>query len=744
MRQLPPTGAVERAGDDDAVGASDHQRAAPRDQPPAGRRLQPRPAFVGALQQRDIVGVLEVGHAHDPRGSMTRPAIVHGAELLDTEHVDATAGEGGSGRRAHRAEADDDHVVAIHGAERKHRLAVERVRSIYARRIGEQRAGDGDLDALRRRAEALGAETFYWDDQGNYHDADPESLRRVVEVLEADVATGERRTPAVVIGSGGTLSVGTGIDDAALTLADGTTVALDVTGARVDVPDPLPVGCHTLTLAGPGVEEATTIVTPPAEMPTSPALAGRAAMFAPAYALWEHDAPLPSFTHLASLGSMLPTLGVDALITLPLYAAFLDEPFDPSPYAPISRLHWNEAYLDDGWTAERARPAHRRPHRLARRSAGAGGAQLLDAVGTIPATLATEVRHWVAANPDIADYARFRAKVAVDPTDATRPTDVVEASHQLAQYLCHVALSQLHETGRAAFALDLPIGSHPLGYETWANPDLFATGMGVGAPPDTMYPDGQNWGFPPQLPGAAERSGFALWRAVVRRCGRYASLLRIDHVLGVHRLWWIPDGVGPDKGVYVRYPRTTLLAVIAAEAACAGTTVVGEDLGTVPEAITEAMQEWNMLGLYAEQTQLGAGSGRCPEDTELPTIPARTVAGLRTHDMEPFAMLYARWRPRRLPTQAAARPRPPRRPVGSRAADGRAHPPRRLRCLPRLRRSRRPARRGHPAQHPRQGVADDLAAAAAPADVRDARRHRGAPPARGADGAAAMTRDASE
>jgi 4-alpha-glucanotransferase len=460
-------------------------------------------------------------------------------------------------------------------------------------------------------------------------------------VLEADAASGERRTPTVVIGSGGTLSVGTGIDDAALTLADGTTVALDVTRGRVDVPDPLPVGCHTLTLAGPGVAEATTIVTPPAEMPTSPALAGRAAMFAPAYALWEHDAPLPSFTHLASLGSMLPRLGVDALITLPLYAAFLDEPFDPSPYAPISRLHWNEAYLDDGGLPNAPVPPI--GNLIDWRAVGRRRrAQLLDAVGTIPATLATEVRHWVAANPDIADYARFRAKVAVDPTDATRPTDVVEASHQLAQYLCHIALSQLHETGRAAFALDLPIGSHPLGYETWANPDLFATGMGVGAPPDTMYPDGQNWGFPPQLPGAAERSGFALWRAVVRRCGRYASLLRIDHVLGVHRLWWIPEGVGPDKGVYVRYSRTTLLAVIAAEAACAGTTVVGEDLGTVPEAITEAMQEWNMLGLYAEQTQLAAGSGQCPEDIGLPVIPARTVAGLRTHDMEPFAMLYAR------------------------------------------------------------------------------------------------------
>jgi 4-alpha-glucanotransferase len=512
--------------------------------------------------------------------------------------------------------------------------AVDRVRSIYARLIGELRAGDGDLDALRRRAEALGAETFYWDDQGNYHDADPESLRSVVAVLEADAQSAARRsTPPVVVGSGGPLQVGPAIDHAGLTFADGTTVDLDVIAGQIEVPEPLPIGCHALSLTGRGVEQSTTIVTPPAEMPTSPTLAGRAAMFAPAYALWEHDAPLPSFTHLASLGSMLPTLGVDALITLPLYASFLDEPFDPSPYAPISRLHWNEAYIDDAGLPEAPVPpigALIDWRAISRRRR----TQLLDAVGTIPGRLTADVQRFVADNPDVADYARFRAKVAVDPTDATRPSDVVEASHQLAQYLCHAALSQLHEPDRAAFALDLPIGSHPLGYETWANPDLFATGMGVGAPPDTMYPDGQNWGFPPQLPGAAERSGFALWRTVVRRCGRYASLLRIDHVLGVHRLWWIPDGMGPDKGVYVRYPRSTLLAVIAAEAACAGTTVVGEDLGTVPEAITEAMEEWRMLGLYAEHTQL--------DGDELPTIPARTVAGMRTHDMEPFAMLYQR------------------------------------------------------------------------------------------------------
>ena len=115
----------------------------------------------------------------------------------------------------------------------------------------------------------------------------------------------------------------------------------------------------------------------------------------------------------------------------------------------------------------------------------------------------------------------------------------------------------------------------------------------------------------------------------------------------------------PGEGVYVRYPRAKLLAVIAAEAAGTGTTVVGEDLGTVPAEITEAMDDWKMLGLYAEQTSLA--------DEELPTIPARTVAGLRTHDMEPFALLYERGDLAGYRRKLRACPRPPRRHVAAAA-----------------------------------------------------------------------------
>jgi 4-alpha-glucanotransferase len=104
-------------------------------------------------------------------------------------------------------------------------------------------------------------------------------------------------------------------------------------------------------------------------------------------------------------------------------------------------------------------------------------------------------------------------------------------------------------------------------------------------------------------------------------------------VMGVHRLWWIPEGMGAQQGAYVRYPREELLAVIAAEATRMSTTIVGENLGTVPDEVTEAMERWDVLGMYEEQFALY-------HPHTLPRIPARSVAGIRTHDMPAFAAAF--------------------------------------------------------------------------------------------------------
>jgi 4-alpha-glucanotransferase len=389
------------------------------------------------------------------------------------------------------------------------------------------------------------------------------------------------------------------------------------------LPDGLPVGCHHLSVRTVAGDDACTVVVAPPMMPRIAGLACRSGLFVPAYALWDDDAPLPSYRLLGRLAEELPALDTDVLTTLPLYAAFLDEPFDPSPYAPASRLHWNEVYLDDADLPPAPVPKQGRYVDWATLAARRRR-QLLQAVDELDDHTAAGLDAFVTVRPDVDAFARFmstRSGAAADPR--------VVASHVLAQHRAERELAEITRSGGATLAFDLPIGCHPDGFERWAQPELFADGMSIGAPPDTFFRGGQSWGLPPQFPEAGRRSGHRLWRDLLSRAGEHASLLRIDHVMAVHRMWWIPDGFGPHQGVYVRYPREELLAVIAAMAVTTETTIVGENLGTVPDEVEEAIDRWDMLGMYEEMFHTA--------DVPLPRVPPRAVAGVRTHDMEPFA-----------------------------------------------------------------------------------------------------------
>lgn len=477
-------------------------------------------------------------------------------------------------------------------------------------------------DALRRRAIELGVDVTYEDVEQVIHDADEEIVARVVEILDDDQA---RHPTGIVepihLDPSQPVVVSTQPTDAEL-LVDGASVDVTLGANRLDLPDGLPIGCHPLRVEADGrITESIVVVAPPT-MPGFDPSERSSALFVPTYALWEHDDPLPSFDHLGRLARRATDLGVDMIATLPLYAAFLDEPFDPSPYSPISRLHWNEVYLSDEGLPAAPTPAlggevDWRALAERRRS------QLLRAALDADESLVGELDRFRAALPDVGSFARFMA------SRESGGDLIVERSHVLAQYLADRQLRDIDRNGSASLSLDLPIGSHPEGWETWAHPQLFATSMSVGAPPDTFFTEGQNWGFSPQLPATMRQSGYELWRQMVARTGRSCDLLRIDHVMAVHRLWWIPDGQPADRGVYVRYPQDELLAVIAAEAASAGVGIVGENLGTVPPEVDAALDAWNMLGMHEEQFHL--------DDPALADIPARSVAGVRTHDMAPFA-----------------------------------------------------------------------------------------------------------
>lgn len=500
-------------------------------------------------------------------------------------------------------------------------------------------------EALIDRARELGVQVEYHDVHGEQHQADPTVLSVVVDTLGADrdadagsvfepvVVTSPDTTGANVLGTATSR-----VTDVEMQLADGTVVAarIDPDGHTVVVDDPLPLGCHTLQIETVSGVATCTVVSPPATMRPRGGRFGGSSLFVPTYALWDDDRPLPSFGLLGRLARELGALGTEVLTTLPLFATFLDDPFEPGPYSPASRLHWNEAFLDDEVLP--AAPVPPQGRHLDWAAVGRRRRdQLRRAVETLDDHTEAQLEAFLRRRPDVADFARFL-------TDRERdgvPTALERRSRELAQMLADqqlAALATAARSGAAGLAIDLPIGCHPDGFERWAYPELFAGGFDIGAPPDMFFTEGQSWGLPPQLPGASRRSGHRLWRDLLTRAGEHAAFVRVDHVMAVHRLWWVPAGFSAAQGVYVRYPRDEILAVIAATAAANDTVVVGEDLGTVPTEVAEALAAWGMLGMYEEQFHMVPPM--LPH-VGLAEAAARTVAGIRTHDMQPFAAFVA-------------------------------------------------------------------------------------------------------
>jgi len=181
---------------------------------------------------------------------------------------------------------------------------------------------------------------------------------------------------------------------------------------------------------------------------------------------------------------------------------------------------------------------------------------------------------------------------------------------------------------------DLALGSAPDGSDTWCRPDLFARGATAGAPPDAFSRAGQDWGFPPFDPRALRRDGYRFFRAVLRSSFEHAGALRIDHVMSLRRLYWVPQELGPRDGAYVAYPEQELLAILALESRRAGAVVIGEDLGTVPEGFSEALRDRDVLSSRVLLFEREGAAFRPPRD-----YPHRALATANTHDLPPLAAL---------------------------------------------------------------------------------------------------------
>ncbi|MEO6597958.1 MAG: 4-alpha-glucanotransferase [Planctomycetota bacterium] len=432
----------------------------------------------------------------------------------------------------------------------------------------------------------------------------------------------------------------------------------------------LPLGYHRLSIEVNGRTHETLLVRAPQR---APAMAGGGiGMFLPLHALREDDdLGIGNFGGLRRLAEWCGSQGGTAVSTLPLLATNLDEPFEFSPYSPLSRCFWNEVFLDVNAVPELAacEPARKALANVAERARTLRAQKLVDyraSVELVRAVLQPLAKQ-LAALPgprgdsfrtfrkgvDVTAYARFRAVQAARGEawqawpaalqagrfgpDSFDPE--LETYHAYTQWLAEEQLVAAREAGERCgvkLYLDLPLGVHPAGFDTFLHRDLFVSGVAAGAPPDPLFSQGQNWGFPPPHPERQREQGYRHLIDVLRHHMRHAKLLRLDHVMGLHRLFCIPSGMAATAGVYVKYPADEMFAIVCLEASRAGCHVVGEDLGTVPPMIRSRMRRHGLSRLHVFQFSIDPS-----KEPPVHKSPAGAAACLNTHDMPTFAGFLA-------------------------------------------------------------------------------------------------------
>jgi len=546
----------------------------------------------------------------------------------------------------------------------------------------------GGQDSLAELAAFHGIQTTYTDVDGVGRQADPVVIFALLQALgvpleqpedaadllrDQEIGALRRQLEPVVVHRMGrgepisaTLPDGTepGSVWLALELEDGTTsrcqLAAAITGFTTDegaggnrcarvqfdldavAPEPVPPGYHRLTLEGAGFSDSALVLA----APSCPDGSKEWAAFLPLHALrTEQESGIGTYSDLGRLGDWVSSLGGGLVGTLPLYPSFPGPPIDPSPYLPMSRLAYNELFIDPFVLPEyetaletgtpvpvdqpsgpfAAPPAvdYEGVARLRRQQLE----PLARAVcsGALP-DRRRRFEEFATAHPELVAYAEFRAG-RESTTRAGNPEPSAVGYHLYTQW---VASEQLAAAGHHAKQYaDLPVGSHPRGFDPVWSPESFVPGVQGGSPPDRFFAGGQSWGFRPLHPERIREDGYGFFSAALRRAFQHADCLRIDHVMGLQRMYMIPDGHDATDGAYVAYRAEELHALVALEAYRADAVVVGEDLGTVPAGVRRRMARDHMLRTWVFQFE------STPE-VPLPRPASNFLASLGTHDLPRF------------------------------------------------------------------------------------------------------------
>ncbi len=550
-----------------------------------------------------------------------------------------------------------------------------------------------DPAALNDLAEAAGIASDWWSVDGERHPVSPDTQRALLTAMRLPAETSQqaleslhrlaedhdrRPLPYVLVRrTGEPVSIRLAFDPGApaprtwvtvegedgqvlrLRATPETWPAIDFTGrdgrrARalgLELPG-LAAGRYRITREDqPDAPCALTIAPPACHMPE--ALRSGRRLFglsAQLYALKRHgDQGIGDFTTLGDLGEAAAREGAGVLGINPLHALFYDQRERASPYSPSDRRFLEPLYLDLGQPApdlDGAAVDYPKVWTLKVQALEAGFAAF---------QAAPEFSAFVAAGGEpLRRFATFQAICESRPGRGWRswPAELQDPDgagvrafaaahedrlrfHHYVQWLCERQLAGA--AGKASglelgFCRDLAVGAAPDGAEAWAEGPRLAQGISIGAPPDPLGPQGQVWGLPPFDPHRLQADGYRNLADLYRVNMRHAGALRIDHVMGLARLFWVPEGADGSDGAYVAYPLDDLLGELALESTRARCLVIGEDLGTVPEGLRETLAKADVLSYRVLPFERDGPRFRPPA-----AYPPLAWACVATHDLPPLA-----------------------------------------------------------------------------------------------------------
>ncbi|WP_104044224.1 4-alpha-glucanotransferase [Arthrobacter sp. ZGTC412] len=448
--------------------------------------------------------------------------------------------------------------------------------------------------------------------------------------------------------------------------------------ATFALPQDLPLGWHTLHAESEGATASSTLVVVPARLTTAAPLEGRRGwgLATQLYSVRSRRSwGIGDFSDLADLGALSAARGADYILVNPLHAAEPVPPVQPSPYSPSTRRFFNPLYIrieaipELAYLKPRKRAAVEKLHeevaalnkegdRLDRDSVYAAKLQALEMLyhtRRSPARQAAFDEFCRISGKGLDDFALWSAiredlpagdPFWSDPAGAlgTPQTEALREGlqdrigfYRWLQWICDEQLENAQQAAlrsgmRLGVVHDLAVGVDHSSADAWTLRDVLAAGTSVGAPPDMYNQQGQDWGQPPWHPARLAEAGYIPFRNMLATVLRHAGGVRVDHILGLFRLWWIPSGNSPGDGAYVRYDHEALIGILALEAQRANAVVIGEDLGTFEPWVRDYLAARGILGTSILWFEYDGDSPLAPEKYR-----TQALASVNTHDLPPTA-----------------------------------------------------------------------------------------------------------